>query len=50
LFYFSDKPNKSIACWKSELCCSSITVFDHLFKIVQWEDEEPTLIADLLKG
>ena len=27
-----------------------IDMYEHLFKMVKWEDEEPTLISDLLEG
>ena len=29
---------------------SNFGLFKHLFKMVKWEDEKPTLIADLLEG
>ena len=29
---------------------SNFSLFNHLFKMVKWEDEEPTLISDLLEG
>lgn len=28
---------------------SRLTVFNHLFQFIKWEDEEPYLISDLLK-
>ena len=29
---------------------NGFNLFKHLFKMVKWEDEEPTLISDLLEG
>jgi hypothetical protein len=53
LFCYSHKPFKVIAAerWDSSIGvqCLSFCAFNHLFKMVEWEDKEPTLIADLLK-
>lgn len=51
LFVFTGKPIKKDYYWKCEdeddECC--VYLFDHLFKSIKWEDEEPYLIEDLLK-
>jgi len=46
---YTDKPKKDDSFWVCKSKHSSLKFFSHLFKMVQWEDEEPTLIADLLK-
>lgn len=43
---FKNKPKRMNDYW-SGTDCASFT-FSNLFKMVKWEDEEPTLIADLL--
>lgn len=52
LFVFTEKPFKLDYYWKcgneDYECC--IYLFDHLFQSIKWEDEEPYLIEDLLKG
>jgi hypothetical protein len=47
---YTDKPKKDDSFWVCKSKHSSLKFFSHLFKMVQWTDEEPTLIADLLKG
>lgn len=50
LYIYKYKPHK-----KQGWCCHyyngfyCFSVFNHLFQMVLWDDEEPTLIADLLK-
>lgn len=48
---FVAKPLKSETVWMpTEINeWTDITIFDHLFSFVKWEDEEPYLIEDLLK-
>ena len=43
---FEDKPKKKNDYWFG--AGYAIFTFSNLFKMVKWEDEEPTLIADLL--
>jgi hypothetical protein len=51
LLCFSIKPYKVSKCWHHNNATGfSLRAFNHLFQMVKWEDEEPTLIADLLKG
>lgn len=45
---FENKPKKKNDYWFGADCASF--TFSNLFKMVKWEDEEPTLIADLLEG
>lgn len=52
LFVFTEKPFKLEYYWKCENEDAECYVyfFDHLFKSIKWEDEEPYNIEDLLKG
>ena len=43
---FEYKPKRKNDYWHGADCASF--TFSNLFKMVKWEDEEPTLIADLL--
>ena len=45
---FTYKPNKNTWWWNGAECIK--LVFPHLFQFIQWKDEEPYLIEDLLKG
>ena len=45
---FEDRPIRINDYWSGANCASF--TFSNLFKMVKWEDEEPTLIADLLGG
>ena len=49
LYIYASEPEKGITIWK-KACGLSMASFDHLFKFIKWEDEEPYLIEDLLKG
>lgn len=42
------KPSKCECSWGG--CKYMLLPFDHLFKFIKWEDEEPYLIEELLKG
>ena len=44
---YPDKPHKSKTIWDSY---GTLFPFHHLFKFIKWEDEEPYLIEELLKG
>jgi hypothetical protein len=50
LYCFHNKPIKNRVTWDDNDCYLILNAFDHLFQMVQWEDSEPTLIANLLKG
>jgi hypothetical protein len=49
LFVYSDKPYRKHTSWMSEKYYFNFDMFNHLFQMVQWTDDKPTLIADLLK-
>ena len=42
-------PYKSASSWCSSEKIGYISPFSHLFKMIKWEDDKPTFIADLLK-
>lgn len=47
---FKDKPTKSkYGNWVSEGDCCILSIFNHLFKCIQWEDEEPVFIDDYVE-
>ena len=46
---FIDKPHKSGLGWGGNFF-EVLVLFGHLFQFIQWEDEEPYLIEELLKG
>ena len=51
LYLFESKPvKKTYGCWNDNPnnVYDDMFLFNHLFQCVQWSDEEPTLIADLL--
>lgn len=48
LYVYASKPKKGITMWESDGL--PMIPFDHLFQFIQWEDEEPYLIEELLKG
>ena len=58
LYIYQDKPEKCVDVWMSgrgsmfllyDQRYSPLYLFDHLFKMVKWEDDEPWKIEDLLK-
>ena len=50
LYGYKDKPIKMCSVWYVTNCLyDSMCVFNNYFQCVQWEDNEPTLIADLLR-
>lgn len=56
LFVYTSKPIKKRNDWKFNDIdenlkdeWSAITIYNHLFQFVKWEDKEPYLIEDLLK-
>lgn len=50
LYIFINKPYKIDFLWYAVDSIDDLSVFRHLFQSVKWEDEEPYLIEDLLKG
>ena len=51
LWLFENRPIKKDYSWDLHNGFSeNFNLCKHLFKMVKWEDEEPTLIADLLEG
>ena len=48
VYIYENKPEKGISIW--EASGLPMTSFDHLFRFIEWEDEEPYSIEDLLKG
>lgn len=49
LYVHSHKPRKFNSFWDN-LGDSDITVFNHLFQFVKWEDEEPYSIQELIEN
>ena len=49
LYIFRDKPKKEGFTWVVGFGSRCLNLFDHLFKMVKWEDDEPWKIEDLLK-
>lgn len=48
LYVFGEKPEKGCICW---FYCDefySLSAFNHHFKFIQWSDEEPWLITDII--
>lgn len=43
------KPKKFLKTWSDECSFEYLNLFNHLFKMVSWEDDEPWNIEDLLK-
>ena len=56
LYVYNQEPEKNSNRWEIDEYkvgvskMDNITVFDLLFPMVKWSDEEPTLISDLLNG
>lgn len=49
LWLFENRPFKNGRSWYVlDGFGESFNLYKHLFQMVKWEDEEPTLIADLL--
>lgn len=49
LYIYHDKPKKNSFAWAVGFGSRCLNLFDHLFKMVKWEDDEPWKIEDLLK-
>lgn len=50
LFIYKDKPSKLAECWANLYHCSLDDNFRNLFEFVEWEDEEPTSIQEVLEN
>ena len=48
VYIFIERPEKGQAIWYG--CGQPMIPFYHLFQFIQWEDDEPYSIEDLLKG
>ena len=48
IFLYAKKPSKCECSWGG--CKYMLLPLEHLFRFIKWEDEEPYLIEDLLKG
>ena len=48
VYIFIERPEKGQAIWYG--CGQPMIPFYHLFQFIQWEDDEPYLIEELLKG
>lgn len=48
LYAYINKPRKYDKAWQALTCMRSMSLFDDLFQFIQWEDEEPTSIKDVL--
>ena len=48
VYIFIERPEKGQAIWYG--CGQPMIPFYHLFQFITWEDEEPYLIEELLKG
>ena len=48
VYIFIERPEKGKAIWYG--CRQPMIPFYHLFQFIQWEDEEPYSIEELLKG
>lgn len=50
LYIYENKPHKTPdLCWNADKECCGFFAFNHLFQMMQWEDEEPTNIEELIK-
>lgn len=48
LYIYASKPKKRLTMWES--MGSPMILFDHIFKFIKWEDDEPYSIEELLEG
>lgn len=49
IYLYDEKPKKSVNWWEGE-GVNDFIMFNKLFQFVQWEDEEPTSIKQVLKN
>lgn len=50
LMTYGHKPDKGQDCWNISLPYLQLALFNDLFQFVQWEDEEPTSIQEVLNN
>ena len=50
LYTYINKPRKHNKAWQALTCMRSMNLFNNLFQFIQWEDEEPTSIEEVLKN
>lgn len=50
LYIYNKKPYKCCVEWENKSLCYNISAFIHLFQFINWEDEEPYNIQDILKN
>ena len=48
LYIYHDKPKKNSFAWAVGFGSRCLSLFDHLFQMIRWEDDEPWKIEDLL--
>ena len=50
MFVYNVKPKKSDSYWEAQnILWNSVFIFKHLFKSIQWEDEEPIFIDNYVE-
>ena len=49
LCVYPGKPSKAVTAWGSTLGHMFFDLYNHLFQMIRWEDDEPWKIEDLLK-
>ena len=47
---YTKRPIKQMSIWRTDGWMSPMDLFHHLFQFIQWEDDEPYLIEELLEG
>lgn len=47
LYIYMKKPTKFEGCWYASTGFGEFYVFNHMFKSIKWEDDEPTRIRDI---
>lgn len=50
LYAYINKPRKYDNDWQALTCMRSMSLFADLFQFIQWEDEEPTSIEEVLNS
>ena len=49
LYLYNNKPSKRNVCWNNDNGYIDLTVFNHLFSHIEWEDDNPWSITNLLE-
>ena len=50
VYIYTQRPTKLSCIWSEDSFGGLVIPFDHLFRFIKWEDEEPYSIEELLKG